>query len=210
MDLNLIAFIIAILPVALSPGASFTLAINNTLSAGSRGLAAIIVGTALGIYTHALLIGSGISALLLHSPRVFTLLSFAGSLYLFWLGVQLIKRGRNVASPYLSARPRQTTMKEAWLANVLNPKAVMLYLTVVSQFAGKQSAFAHFLLLATVHILIMSLWLVLVCFALLTSAKLINIQKMGFFINVIGGAVLVIFAMHNFAQLLLKLMGLSW
>ncbi|ADU69151.1 LysE family translocator [Pantoea sp. At-9b] len=210
MDLNLVAFIIAILPVALSPGASFTLAINNTLTAGSRGLAAIIIGTALGIYTHALLIGSGISALLLHSPTVFTLLSFAGTVYLFWLGVQLIKRGRNVASPYVSPHPRRTSVKEAWLANVLNPKAVMLYLTVVSQFAGKQGALAHFLLLATVHILIMSLWLIVVCYALLTSAKLINIQKIGFFINVIGGAVLVIFAMHSFAQLLLKLMGLSW
>jgi threonine/homoserine/homoserine lactone efflux protein len=210
MDLNLVAFIIAILPVALSPGASFTLAINNTLTAGSRGLAAIIIGTALGIYTHALLIGSGISALLLHSPTIFTLLSFAGTVYLFWLGVQLIKRGRNVASPYVSPHPRRTSVKEAWLANVLNPKAVMLYLTVVSQFAGKQGALAHFLLLATVHILIMSLWLIVVCYALLTSAKLINIQKIGFFINVIGGAVLVIFAMHSFAQLLLKLMGLSW
>lgn len=210
MDLNLVAFIIAILPVALSPGASFTLAINNTLTAGSRGLAAIIIGTALGIYTHALLIGSGISALLLHSPTIFTLLSFAGTVYLFWLGVQLIKRGRNVASPYVSPHPRRTSVKEAWLANVLNPKAVMLYLTVVSQFAGKQGALAHFLLLATVHILIMSLWLIVVCYALQTSAKLINIQKIGFFINVIGGAVLVIFAMHSFAQLLLKLMGLSW
>lgn len=210
MDLNLVAFIIAILPVALSPGASFTLAINNTLTAGSRGLAAIIIGTALGIYTHALLIGSGISALLLHSPTILTLLSFAGTVYLFWLGVQLIKRGRNVASPYVSPHPRRTSVKEAWLANVLNPKAVMLYLTVVSQFAGKQGALAHFLLLATVHILIMSLWLIVVCYALLTSAKLINIQKIGFFINVIGGAVLVIFAMHSFAQLLLKLMGLSW
>ena len=63
MNLHVLAFIIAILPVALSPGASFTLAINNTLVAGARGLAAIILGTALGIYTHALLIGLGISAL---------------------------------------------------------------------------------------------------------------------------------------------------
>ncbi|MBP2197657.1 LysE family translocator [Pantoea cypripedii] len=209
MDSNLVAFIIAILPIALSPGASFTLAINNTLTSGYRGLAAIIIGTTLGIYTHALLIGSGISALLIRSPAIFTLLSFAGAIYLFWLGLQLIKRGRNVASPYVSRRPRQTTIIDAWLANVLNPKAVMLYLTVVSQFAGKQAALSHFLLLATVHILIMSLWLVVVCCALLTSAKLINIQKIGYFINVVGGAVLVIFALQNFVQLLLKLLGLS-
>ena len=88
MNLHVLAFIIAILPVALSPGASFTLAINNTLVAGARGLAAIILGTALGIYTHALLIGLGISALLVRSPIIFNLLSVAGAAYLLWLGVQ--------------------------------------------------------------------------------------------------------------------------
>lgn len=210
MDSNLVAFIIAILPIALSPGASFTLAINNTLTAGYRGLATIIIGTALGIYTHALLIGSGISALLLRSPAIFTLLSFAGAIYLCWLGIQLIKRGRNVAAPYVPRGQRPTTIKDAWLANVLNPKAVMLYLTVVSQFAGKQATLSHFMLLATLHILIMSVWLVVVCCALRMSAKLLNIQKMGYFINVAGGGVLVMFALHNFVQLLLKLTGVSW
>ncbi|MGK3127730.1 LysE family translocator [Pantoea sp. C8B4] len=201
MNLHILAFIIAILPVALSPGASFTLAINNTLVAGSRGLAAIILGTAFGIYTHALLIGLGISALLVRSPIIFNLLSVAGAAYLLWLGIQLLRRGRHISQPVASYRSARMGIKDAWLANVLNPKAVMLYLTVVSQFAGRDHALLHYLLLASIHVTIMALWLIIICFTLLTSARVINIRKLSIAINIAGGLILVFFAISNLVQL---------
>ena len=209
MNLHVLAFIIAILPVALSPGASFTLAINNTLVAGARGLAAIILGTALGIYTHALLIGLGISALLVRSPIIFNLLSVAGAAYLLWLGVQLLRRGRHISQPVASYRSACMGIKDAWLANVLNPTAVMLYLTVVSQFAGRDHALLHYLLLASIHVAIMALWLVIICFTLLTSARVINIRKLSIAINIGGGLILVFFAISNLIQLFMTLKGFS-
>lgn len=209
MNLHVLAFIIAILPVALSPGASFTLAINNTLVAGTRGLAAIILGTALGIYTHALLIGLGISALLVRSPIIFNLLSVAGAAYLLWLGVQLLRRGRHISQPVASYRSARMGIKDAWLANVLNPKAVMLYLTVVSQFAGRDHALLHYLLLASIHVAIMALWLVIICFTLLTSAQVINIRELSIAINIGGGLILVFFAISNLVQLFMTLKGFS-
>ncbi|MBK0123788.1 LysE family translocator [Pantoea sp. S61] len=207
MNLHVLAFIIAILPVALSPGASFTLAINNTLVAGSRGLAAIILGTALGIYTHALLIGLGISALLVRSPIIFNLLSVAGAAYVLWLGIQLLRRGHHISQPVASYRSARMGIKDAWLANVLNPKAVMLYLTVVSQFAGRDHALLHYLLLASIHVAIMALWLVIICFTLLTSARVINIRKLSIAINIGGGLILVFFAISNLVQLFMTLKG---
>ncbi|WP_313377544.1 LysE family translocator [Pantoea sp. CTOTU50773] len=209
MNLHLLAFIIAILPVALSPGASFTLAMNNTLVAGTRGLASIILGTALGIYTHALLIGLGISALLVRSPIIFNLLSVAGAAYLLWLGVQLLRRVRHISQPVASYRSARMGIKDAWLANVLNPKAVMLYLTVVSQFAGRDHALLHYLLLASIHVAIMALWLVIICFTLLTSARVINIRKLSIAINIGGGLILVFFAISNLVQLFMTLKGFS-
>lgn len=205
MNLQLLAFIIAILPVALSPGASFTLAMNNTLVAGYRGLAAIILGTALGIYTHALLIGLGIGALLLRSPLIFDLLSLAGAIYLLWLGIQLLRQGRHVALPAAGHHAVRVSLEGAWLANVLNPKAVMLYLTVVSQFAGRHHALDHYLLLASVHIAIMSAWLIAVCSVLLTASRLVALRRITIAINVGGGLVLVCFAMSNLVQLFMTL-----
>ena len=68
MAIDFSGFLLALLPVALSPGASFTLVLGSALSGGRQGLLRTLAGTALGIYTHALLIGLGISAVLLSSP----------------------------------------------------------------------------------------------------------------------------------------------
>ena len=100
-------------------------------------------------------------------------------------------------------------IKDAWLSNELNPKAVMLYLTVVSQFAGRDHALLHYLLLASIHVAIMALWLVIICFTLLTSARVINIRKLSIAINIGGGLILVFFAISNLIQLFMTLKGFS-
>lgn len=152
MDINLIGFLPALLPVALSPGASFTLAINSALADGRRGLIATLLGTALGIYTHAFFIGLGITAILVSQPAIFTLLKIAGTLYLLWLGCQLIRSGVRADALDFTHDGGTITVKAAWLANVLNPKAVLFYLTVVSQFAGRQGDISHYLILASLHV----------------------------------------------------------
>ncbi len=79
MDINLAGFLPALLPIALSPGASFTLAMNSALTSGYRGLFKTLFGTALGIYTHALLIGLGLSTALVASSTLFTWLKIVGA-----------------------------------------------------------------------------------------------------------------------------------
>ncbi|MGP6487155.1 LysE family translocator [Duffyella gerundensis] len=196
MDGNYSGFLIAILPVALSPGASFTLAINSALAGGMRGLFNTLCGTALGIYSHALLIGLGISTLLLASPAWFGALKIAGCIWLLWLGVQLV---RSAWQPAAAMMPSGKTIscKEAWLANVLNPKAVMFYLTVVPQFAGKAGKLSVYLTLASLHILVMALWLLTISALLIWSARRVNLQKLKRTINTLGGAVLIFFALFS-------------
>jgi len=196
VDGNYSGFLIAILPVALSPGASFTLAINSALAGGMRGLFNTLCGTALGIYSHALLIGLGISTLLLASPAWFGALKIAGCIWLLWLGVQLV---RSAWQPAAAMMPSGKTIscKEAWLANVLNPKAVMFYLTVVPQFAGKAGKLSVYLTLASLHILVMALWLLTISALLIWSARRVNLQKLKRTINTLGGAVLIFFALFS-------------
>lgn len=196
MDGNYSGFLVAILPVALSPGASFTLAINSALAGGMRGLFNTLCGTALGIYSHALLIGLGISTLLLASPAWFGTLKIAGCLWLLWLGVQLV---RSTWQPAAAIMPSGKTVgcKDAWLANVLNPKAVMFYLTVVPQFAGKAGKLSVYLTLASLHILVMALWLLTISALLIWSARRVNLQKLKRTINTLGGAVLILFALFS-------------
>lgn len=194
MDINLSGFIPALLPIALSPGASFTLAMNSALSGGQRGLLKTLTGTALGIYTHAILIGLGITSLLVASPALFHMLKIAGTAYLLWLGIQLIRSGLKAREMVFDSGGAPVTMKDAWLANVLNPKAIMFYLTVVSQFAGSKGEIGHYMILATVHIVVMTLWLIAISKVLIFSANKMNTMILKKYVNVAGGGLLILFA----------------
>lgn len=162
---------LALLPVALSPGASFTLVMSSALAGGCKGLIRTLAGTALGIYTHALLIGLGITAVIISSPATFAVLKISGTAYLLWLGIMLIRSGIRANSVSVTETKHSVTLREAWIANVLNPKAIIFYLTVVSQFAGKQGGISNYLTLASVHIVVMSVWLLAVSRTLVFSVK---------------------------------------
>lgn len=197
MDINLPGFIPALLPIALSPGASFTLAMNSTLADGRSGLFRTLTGTALGIYTHAFLIGLGITAILVASPAMFGLLKIAGTGYLLWLGIQLIRSGMKTQDRELNESGVTVTLKDAWLANVLNPKAIIFYLTVVSQFAGSHGEIIHYLLLASVHVIVMSIWLIAVSNILVYSARKFNPLVLKRYVNTGGGIMLILFCLRS-------------
>ncbi|MGD8105434.1 LysE family translocator [Pantoea sp. FN0302] len=190
MNINLIGFLPALLPVALSPGASFTLAINSALAGGRRGLCSTLLGTTLGIYTHAVLIGLGITAMVA-SPAFFNMLKIAGTAYLLWLGIQLIRSGLSAHTFSFDHAANPVTLKKAWLANVLNPKAILFYLTVVSQFAGRQGNISDYLVLASLHVVVMVAWLLLVSRALIFSVRKIDPLMLKKSVNITGGLLLI-------------------
>lgn len=187
----------ALLPVALSPGASFTLVMSGALAGGHKGLFRTLAGTALGIYTHAVLIGFGITAVLISSPAIFAVLKFFGTAYLLWLGAMLIRNGIRANPEGFADTKHSVTLREAWIANVLNPKAIIFYLTVVSQFAGVQGGVCNYLTLASVHIVVMSVWLYAFSQTLIFSVKKANPLMLKKYVNIAGGMLLIAFSLHS-------------
>ncbi len=199
--MNLLGFALAILPVALSPGASFTLAMNNTVQHGMRGTGRIILGTLLGIYTHALLAGLGITQLIAAYPALMNTIKIIGTAYLIYLAIRLIRSGLNAQDLAFTSGNRSTGIKEAYLANVLNIKAIMLYLTVVPAFAGGGATPWSYLVLASIHIAIMALWLLFAGQMLIRSAAKISTRKLKKVIDIGGGTLLLIFTIWPYLSL---------
>lgn len=189
--MDILGFIITLLPIIISPGASFTIALDNTLTYGIKGLLITIIGTALGIITHGLLVGLGITKLLVSSPSAFMVLTILGNLYLIYLGISLIRSGLK-ASKNTTIIHQKASIKTAYIANVLNPKAIMLYLVVVSSYAGATPTLGNYLALSSIHILMMSVWLIACCSFILLSSQKINIITMKKVINISGGTLLLI------------------
>lgn len=204
MSINLTGFLFALLPVALTPGASFTLVMSSALTGGYQRLFRTLAGTALGIYTHAILIGIGITALLVSSPEMYVLLNIVGNFYLLCLAGWLIRSGTGDQRQTLPKACGSVSVTQAWLANIANPKAIAFYLTVVSQFAGREGGVGHYLLLASLHIVVMSLWLLAVSYILIFSLKKYDPRRLKRYINISGGIVLALFSLHNLIQLLQK------
>lgn len=94
-----LGFLIAITPIALTPGASFTLATQQTLAGQERATVWVVLDTATGIYTYALLAAAGLSALVLRSAEAFTLVKVLGGLYLVGLGAWTLWRSRGHQQP---------------------------------------------------------------------------------------------------------------
>lgn len=163
---TLAAFVAVVFPLVATPGASLTLLIRHVAAGGRIRAVPVVLGTATGIYTHAILAAVGLSAVLVRSDTVFTVVTHLGALYLVGLGLWTWRASGRTATPSGSADtapdavspPR--TYVEALLGNVLNPKAALVYLTLVPQFLDTDLAVAgQILTLATAHVTVMAVWL---------------------------------------------------
>ncbi|MCD2519456.1 LysE family translocator [Massilia sp. G4R7] len=130
-----LGFLTAAILITLSPGPDNMMVLGAGIAKGrARGIA-FGLGCALGCLNHTLLAVIGVSALLAASPVAFTALKVAGGLYLIWMGIGALRSrgGATVASgvPDESAR---TLFFKGLLANAINPKVVLFFLSFLPQF----------------------------------------------------------------------------
>ncbi|MBT1100237.1 LysE family translocator [Streptomyces anulatus] len=157
-------FLVAVLPLIATPGASLALLIQHVTDSGRRQALPVILGTVTGLYMHATLAIAGLSALVMHSSLAFTAVKLIGAVYLIGLGIWTWRSATPNAAP--TARRQRLSKRvesvyaQALLANVLNPKAAAIYLTLVPQFIAPHQSFAgQILTLATAHALLIAFWL---------------------------------------------------
>ncbi len=131
-----IAFCLICLGMALTPGPNMLYLVSRSISQGPLAGIVSLVGTAAGFVIYLLCAALGITALLMAAPIAYDILRFGGALYLLWLAWQAIRPGG--AAPFqVRDLPRDAParlMAMGLLTNLLNPKAAMLYLSLLPQF----------------------------------------------------------------------------
>lgn len=214
----LLGFGVALVPIVLTPGASFTLVSERGVSGDHRGALATIVGTGAGILTHAVLAGAGLAAVVMSSAQLYSAIRVIGAMYLIVLGLMLLWQSRahvaditdvaeNAPTPARDGEPRapQTSMwgalAKAYVANVLNVKAAAVYLSLAPQFltAHEVGTFAM-VQLATVHVGLMGLWLGLWALGLRSVGRIIDPHRWVRGLNRVGGTVLIAMGVRTAVQ----------
>jgi homoserine/homoserine lactone efflux protein len=155
MDAMLIFFAVSLASTA-TPGPAVLYVSTRGATGGMRSGALAAGGVLLADALYIVLSVTGLSAVLAASYELFTLLKWAGVIYLLYLGVQLL---RSAASPNLpAAAPAASSgVRKSFLAgfalHAANPKALLYFGSLVPQFVDPAAPISWQLaLLAAIHL----------------------------------------------------------
>ena len=138
-DFSLLAtFCITTLTLTLSPGPSNLYIIACTMHQGTRAGVAAAAGLALGSVIYVVLSVTGIAALVVYSPVLFTLVKIVGAGYLIWLGVQALRTARKDAKVGEPAKPVAAGLRQSLIVELTNPKSALFFIAFLPQFVTAQ------------------------------------------------------------------------
>lgn len=132
-----LAFLLASILIAVSPGPGAALSMSNGLRYGYRTTLRSIAGLQCALAIHVGIVAVGLGALLTAFPFAFDAIRYLGAAYLVWLGIQ---KWRAPAEPIdaVGARTAQGRLfVEGVLVNLSNPKSIVFVAALVPQFIDR-------------------------------------------------------------------------
>ena len=136
---QILAFLLTAVMLTATPGPDNLMVLSIGMSKGRRAGIAFGLGCALGCLSHTVLAVIGVGAILAASPMAFTALKWAGGAYLIWLGTQALRHAGAVridgsSNNQAPAESLHRTFSKGLVANAINPKVVLFFLSFLPQF----------------------------------------------------------------------------
>lgn len=137
-----ITFALVALGLVVTPGPNMIYLVSRSICQGRMAALLSLAGVAVGFLIYMLCAALGITALVMAVPYAYDGLRFAGATYLLYLAWQAVRP--NGRSPFevcelLPDSPRRL-FAMGLFTNLLNPKAAVLYLSLLPQFVDPAGA----------------------------------------------------------------------
>ena len=150
----LLPFIAATAVFAYMPGPAMLYTAAQTLTRGRAAGFMAALGIHVGGYGHVLAATLGLSAALRYVPELYMAVKLVGAAYLMWLGLRMLRQGRESAAvPRVAAKSARRAFGESVAVEVLNPKVALFFIAFLPQFVDPAAAlpvWAQFLILGTI------------------------------------------------------------
>ena len=169
---NLATFILGTIAIILLPGPNTIYVISTAARRGVRAGYRAAAGVFLGDWVLMVAAALGVASLLRAFPPIFLAIKYAGAAYLAYVGLTMaisaIRRGRRgpvTAEPAPLAEALEPgpgrPFRRALVISILNPKAILFYLSFFIQFLDPTYAYPalSFLLLAVIVQVVSALYL---------------------------------------------------
>lgn len=134
-----LAFVVVWTLAGLSLGPNALNCIAVSAGIGFRRSLWSVVGILLASLCHKAAVIFGIAAILLANGEWFSILKLSGAAYLIWMGIVMWRKGDglpDVSQPKASAPIH--LVRRSFLISMSNPKAIIAYLAVFSQFLSPE------------------------------------------------------------------------
>lgn len=151
------AFLIASFVLALTPGPGVLYIVARSLVQGRRSGLVSVAGVALGNLGNAFAAAIGLAALFAISAAAFTIIKYAGALYLVSLGVRMLRAARNEipAAPVAQPAPLGRIFRDGFVVALLSPKTTVFFAAFLPQFLSPEtSPMGQTLMLGTLFVAI--------------------------------------------------------
>jgi len=146
MSIELWAGFVAASAVLLAiPGPTILTVISYSISHGRKANVPLVIAVALGDSTALVLSLLGLGALLAASAFWFSIVKYAGGLYLLYLGLKLLRAGVAPSEPLQAPRmdTRWRLFLNTYLVTALNPKGIVFFVAFLPQFVDAKGNVTH-------------------------------------------------------------------
>ncbi|BCB82381.1 leucine efflux protein LeuE [Phytohabitans flavus] len=167
-------YVLGTVAIILLPGPNSLFVLSTAARRGVASGYKAAAGVFLGDTVLMVLSAAGVASLLKAYPPVFLAIKYAGAVYLGYVGVQMLRgawrRWRSpsrTAAPTAAAEPAFNPFRRAAVISLLNPKAILFFISFFIQFVDPSYAYPalSFLLLGLIAQLASALYLTLLIFA---------------------------------------------
>ncbi|MFC5831006.1 LysE family translocator [Nonomuraea insulae] len=138
MDIRLLLLFLGMdLLLICTPGPDMLYVMARSLGQGRRTGLTAVAGICCGYAVHTVLAAAGLAAALRAVPAALPVMRYAGAAYLVFLAVRTLMSLRNRTGPALgpaTAEPAGKVLRQSVLTALLNPKGLLLYLSLMPQF----------------------------------------------------------------------------
>lgn len=152
----LVAFFIASIVLALTPGPGVIYVVTRTLAQGQTAGLTSVTGVALGNLGNAIGASIGLAALFAISSLAFAIVKYAGAAYLVYLGIKTLRASAAQVKPIeFGAARLGLIFRDGFVVALLNPKTTIFFAAFLPQFMNPVgSAMTQTMLLGTIFVMI--------------------------------------------------------
>lgn len=183
---------------AMSPGPSLAMVAKHSLAGGRKNGLATAWAHAFGIGIYAFITIIGLAVVLHQSPLLFKIVSYAGALYLLYLGWNALRSKGGVAAKLESGETTSVwqSAREGFLISLLSPKIALFFIALFGQFVAAGHDVASKAVIVMTPFVVDGLWYTLITCLLSSALLLERIRSKAQLIDRLSGVVLILLALR--------------